>query len=120
MSVFRFLTPASAIWATLAATRDCFRGRASLQNEVIARSYQLPRSRTLGEATEADHFGSVLLGMFGSHLAELAFCAHGSRTHLKLQKDTPESRPIQAPEGGRIVAIPEVGGLHHRYERRAA
>jgi len=45
---------------------------------------------------------------------------HGSRTHLSLQKDTPESRPVQAPEAGRIVAIPEVGGLHHRYERRAA
>jgi putative transposase len=43
-----------------------------------------------------------------------------SRTHLSLQKDTPESRPVQAPEAGRIVAIPEVGGLHHRYERRAA
>jgi transposase InsO family protein len=45
---------------------------------------------------------------------------HGSRTHLSLQKDTPEARPVQAPEAGRIVAIPEVGGLHHRYERRAA
>jgi transposase InsO family protein len=45
---------------------------------------------------------------------------HRSRTHLGLQKDTPESRPVQAPEAGRIVAIPEVGGLHHRYERRAA
>jgi putative transposase len=43
-----------------------------------------------------------------------------SRTHLRLQKDTPDSRAVQAPEAGRIVAIPEVGGLHHRYERRAA
>jgi hypothetical protein len=41
-------------------------------------------------------------------------------THLSLQKDTPESRPVQTPEAGRIVAIPEVGGLHHRYERRGA
>src|SRR5258706_14911805 len=45
---------------------------------------------------------------------------HRSRTHLGLQKDTPEARPVQLPEAGRIVAIPEVGGLHHRYERRAA
>ena len=35
-------------------------------------------------------------------------------------KDSPESRPVQPPELGRIVAIPQVGGLHHRYERRAA
>jgi transposase InsO family protein len=45
---------------------------------------------------------------------------HHSRTHLSLDKDTPESRPVQRPEAGRIVAIPEVGGLHHRYERRVA
>ena len=54
------------------------------------------------------------------HLRNFADYYHRSRTHLGLQKDTPESRPVQAPEAGRIVAIPEVGGLHHRYERRAA
>ena len=54
------------------------------------------------------------------HLRNFAGYYHRSRTHLGLQKDTPESRPVQAPETGRIVAIPEVGGLHHRYERRAA
>ncbi len=43
-----------------------------------------------------------------------------SRTHLALGKDAPESRPIQGDEMGEIVALPEVGGLHHRYERRAA
>jgi transposase InsO family protein len=43
-----------------------------------------------------------------------------SRTHLSLAKDTPEPRPVQPPEFGRIVAIPQLGGLHHRYERRAA
>jgi len=45
---------------------------------------------------------------------------HGSRTHLGLGKDTPDGRPVQPASAGRIVAIPEVGGLHHRYERRAA
>jgi hypothetical protein len=43
-----------------------------------------------------------------------------SRTHLSLDKDCPESRPIQHRSVGRIVAIPKVGGLHHRYERLAA
>jgi putative transposase len=45
---------------------------------------------------------------------------HGSRTHLALGKDAPEPRPIEPPEGGDIVAVPQVGGLHHRYIRCAA
>ena len=43
-----------------------------------------------------------------------------SRTHLALDKDTPYPRPVTPPSAGRIVAIPEVGGLHHRYDRIAA
>ncbi len=43
-----------------------------------------------------------------------------SRTHLSLGKDSPEPRSIQPPKMGRVVALPQVGGLHHRYERRAA
>ena len=45
---------------------------------------------------------------------------HRSRTHLSLAKDSPEPRSIQPPEMGSVVALPQVGGLHHRYERRAA
>jgi integrase-like protein len=49
------------------------------------------------------------------------YCAYyeGSRTHLSLNKDAPISRPIASGDG-RVVAIPQVGGLHHRYERQAA
>jgi len=43
-----------------------------------------------------------------------------SRTHLALQKDAPESRAIQPREAGIVVELPQMGGLHHRYERRAA
>jgi putative transposase len=45
---------------------------------------------------------------------------HETRTHLSLQKDAPMSRPVQPPGSGRVIALPQVGGLHHRYERRAA
>ena len=45
---------------------------------------------------------------------------HRSRTHLSLQKDSPEPRVVEPPEMGRVVAVPQVGGLHHRYERHAA
>jgi len=43
-----------------------------------------------------------------------------SRTHLGLAKDAPIPRPVQPPSLGRVIALPQVGGLHHRYERRAA
>jgi hypothetical protein len=45
------------------------------------------------------------------HLRRFADYYHRSRTHLGLEKDTPESCPFQGPEAGRIVAIPEVGGF---------
>ena len=45
---------------------------------------------------------------------------HRSRTHLSLRKDAPNRRAIQPPKLGTVVELPEVGGLHHRYERRAA
>ena len=45
---------------------------------------------------------------------------NSSRTHLSLDKDNPNSRPVQTPQQGDVVAVPQVGGLHHRYERRAA
>ena len=43
-----------------------------------------------------------------------------TRTHLALDKDAPEPRAPANNNDGPIVAIPEVGGLHHRYERLVA
>jgi hypothetical protein len=45
---------------------------------------------------------------------------HGARTHLSLAKDAPEPRLVERLDEGRIVETPMVGGLHHRYGRRAA
>jgi len=58
------------------------------------------------------HLRHVLSSYFQYH--------HRTRTHLSLDKDCPQPRPIQPPSAGKIIALPEVGGLHHRYERRAA
>ena len=58
------------------------------------------------------HLRAVLSRYFQYH--------HKTRTHLSLNKDCPETRPIHPPTAGKIIAFPEVGGLHHRYERRAA
>ena len=43
---------------------------------------------------------------------------HGSRTHLGLDKQCPIPRQVSSI--GRIIAISQLGGLHHRYERVAA
>jgi transposase InsO family protein len=43
---------------------------------------------------------------------------HQTRTHLSLDKQCPF--PREALTVGKIVAIPQLGGLHHRYERVAA
>jgi putative transposase len=45
---------------------------------------------------------------------------HEFRTHLGLKKDCPKLRQIEPPELGTIDSEPLVGGLHHRYFRRAA
>jgi transposase InsO family protein len=45
---------------------------------------------------------------------------HDWRTHLSLDMDTPASRAVQPSELGAVKKVPEVGGLHHHYERIAA
>ena len=62
--------------------------------------------------SDGRHLRRVLSTYFEYH--------HRSRTHLSLGKDCPEPRSVQPPSAGNVVAFPQVGGLHHRYERRAA
>ena len=45
---------------------------------------------------------------------------HDWRTHLSLSMDAPNPRTVHPPDRGRVVAFPELGGLHHHYERLAA
>jgi hypothetical protein len=54
------------------------------------------------------------------HIRDFVDYYHRNGVHLALKKDTPEPRSIEPPESGRIIATPVLGGLHHRYERRAA
>ena len=67
-----------------------------------------------------DHLIIVNGAALHRHLKLFLEYYNGTRTHLSLEKDTPEGRSVQPPESGRVVAVTQVGGLHHRYERRAA
>ena len=67
-----------------------------------------------------DHMIVFSAGCLYRRLQSFTDYYHSSRTHLALAKDSPEPRPIQSPDAGRIIAIPQVGGLHHRYQRGAA
>jgi transposase InsO family protein len=64
----------------------------------------------------------IVMNAAGLHRVLTEYVAYylRSRTHLSLGKDTPSRRPVTPPSAGRIVALPEVGGLHHRYDRVAA
>ncbi len=42
-----------------------------------------------------------------------------ARTHLSLERNSPVPRELEPPSKGRVVAIPHLGGLHHRYLRAA-
>jgi transposase InsO family protein len=45
---------------------------------------------------------------------------HNSRTHQSLDRNSPVHREVEPTEKGKVVSIPMVGGLHHRYTRVAA
>jgi len=53
--------------------------------------------------------------LLGSYLAYY----HRARTHLALDKQSPEPRPAVPPDQGRVIAFPHLGGLHHEYRRAA-
>ena len=88
--------------------------RSPWQNAYVERIIGSIRRECLDHVIVSDehHLLRVLSAYFEYH--------HRSRTHLPLGKDCPESRPVQPPSAGIVVAFAQVGGLHHRYERRAA
>jgi transposase InsO family protein len=55
------------------------------------------------------HLRRILVGYFDYR--------HRSRTHLSLGRNAPVPRQVEPPHLGRVIAIPQVGGLHQRYTR---
>jgi hypothetical protein len=87
--------------------------RAPWQNPFVERVIGSIRRECL------DHF----LILNETHLYRLlrAYVAYYNavRPHQALDNNSPQPRNIDPPPGGRIIAFPQVGGLHHRYQRAA-
>ena len=96
--------------------RDEYSGSAN--GAAITVAERLRRARHRLECL--DHV--IVVNAAGLHRVLTDYVTHymRSRTHLALGKDTPITRAVTPPSAGRIVATPEVGGLHHRYDRIAA
>ena len=58
-----------------------------------------------------DHLRRILTEYFDYY--------HEARCHLSLERNAPVPRTVEPPIQGRVVSIPMVGGLHHRYKRAA-
>jgi putative transposase len=98
MGIGQVLSAPSSPWQNPYAERLIGSIRRDCVNHVVV----------LGE----QHVRRVLAGYFAYY--------HDSPTHLSLAKDAPTPRRVQGVTEGNVIVIREVGGLHHRYERRAA
>jgi hypothetical protein len=64
-----------------------------------------------GEAFGEEHLLRILKRYFLNY--------HNSRPHQALDQNAPIPRTVESGKKGPVISIPEVGGLHHRYQRAA-
>jgi transposase InsO family protein len=108
---------------------DCFQRR--VQNLGIEEVKTAPRSPWQNPSAER-MIGSIrrecldhMIVLNAEHLRKILteyFSYYSNdRTHLSLGKDTPFGCVVEyRPGDGKVIALPRVGGLHHRYEWREA
>jgi hypothetical protein len=56
-----------------------------------------------------------VLRLVGQHVAD----CNENRPHMSLNRDAPIPRAVEPPSAGKVVALPRVSGLNHRYSRAA-
>ncbi|MDA3040068.1 MAG: transposase [Actinomycetota bacterium] len=65
----------------------------------------------------SDH--NIRIALLRRVLREYVDYYNAARPHRTLALEPPQgSRPVQ--RDGKVVSIPVLGGIHHRYERKAA
>ena len=100
---------------------SCFAG--SLIGKMGTRPWQNPYCERVIGTIRRDALDHVIV-LNDRHLMRLlrdyVSYYHRFRTHLSLEMDCPFPRAIQPPDMGSVRSVPEMGGLHHHYERIAA
>jgi putative transposase len=86
--------------------------RSPWQNSIAERSVGSCRRDLL------DHIVALNERHLKRLLSEYMRYHHEDRTHLGLEKGTPEGR-IRSEASGRVLSQKRLGGLHHRYNRAA-
>ena len=114
---------AIATRSTATSSRDESRGWGSARSaSPRARPGRTPSSSGSSAPFAASAWIIVLI-LSEAHLRRLLH-AYGAyynttRPHQSLDNNSPQPRVIEPPPCGGIIAIPQVGGLHHRYQRVA-
>ena len=100
--------------AALGLEQKLIAPRAPWQNPFVERLIGSIRRECLDHliVLNESHLRRHLTGYFNYHQQH--------RPHRSLGQDCPQPRAIEPPEQGKIIALPQLGGLHHRYTRRAA
>ena len=44
---------------------------------------------------------------------------YAAHAHLSLERNSPIPREVEPASRGKVISLPQVGGLHHRYARAA-
>jgi putative transposase len=95
--------------------------------ERIPTPYRAPRANAICERVIGtfrrectNHFVFFGRRHLYKRLKEFVDYYNASRPHQSLNKDSPDGREIEPPEKGDVVKLPVLGGLHHRYTRKAA
>ncbi|MBN2575697.1 MAG: hypothetical protein JXP73_14115 [Deltaproteobacteria bacterium] len=117
--------PMLALLVNLLATlRSALRTRAELALENLALRQQLGALRCSTRRVHRRRVDRVFwigLSQFLSRWSDARIIVEPDTVvRCRSGSDAPEPRAVQPPSMGDIVELPEVGGLHHRYERRAA
>jgi len=106
----------------LTLIRALFQNRPSLALENLPLRQQLAilrQSVKRPKLCRRDRLFWVVLRRYWDGWDASLLLVNRSRPHLSLERNAPLPRNIEPPSQGRVISIPQVGGLHHLYKRVA-